>query len=131
MTSDKPKVLVVDDLEDMRMILRLTLERSGWRIFEAEDGQDAIDMALEIHPDVIVMDFDMPMLDGLQTCQQIKDMPALAQTPIIIYTGTYANHIRAAAYDAGAYDFLTKPILPAELREKVHQAYQQHAIAPR
>ncbi len=131
MTEEKPKVLIVDDLEDMRMVLRLTLERSGWRVFEAEDGYDALHIAQEIQPDVIVMDFDMPKLDGLQACQQLKDTPRLAQVPILIYTGTYANHIRSAAYDAGAFDFLSKPILPKELREKVRDAYNQAHVAHR
>jgi len=124
-----PKILVVDDLNDMRIILRLTLEKSGWQVIEAEDGLQAVEITQKEHPDVIIMDYNMPQMDGVRACKTIKAESTLAKIPILIYTGAFSATVRDAALEAGASAFLTKPILPTELREKVSAAYQDYLSA--
>lgn len=125
--TDRPnrKVLVVDDNFDMRMIIRLTLERSGWLVIDAEEGQDAIQKTRAEMPDVIVMDYNMPLMDGVTACGHITSTPELAHIPILIYTGAYTEHTRNLAMQAGAFDFMSKPLLPAEIRNKVENAYKK------
>jgi len=120
-----PKILVVDDLLDMRMVLGLTLKRSGWEVVEAEDGLQAVQAARLERPDVIIMDYNMPHMNGIEACHEIKHDPDLQQIPIVIYTGAYASDVKEAALAAGADTFLTKPILPADLRAEVKAAYER------
>lgn len=117
------KILIVDDMPDMLMVMRLTLSRNGWDVLEAVDGVQAIEVALHDMPDVILMDFNMPRKDGVQACAEIKQNPVTAHIPIIIYTGAFAQGLQDAAKQAGAIDFMTKPLLPAEVRQRVETAY--------
>jgi two-component system alkaline phosphatase synthesis response regulator PhoP len=121
-----PRVLVVDDLPDMRAVFVLTLRRTGWEVLEAGDGVEAIEAAHVYHPDVILMDYNMPVLDGIEACRQIKNQPAFNDTPVLIYTGAFASNVRDAALNAGAEAFLTKPILPTDLRDEVYKAYEKY-----
>lgn len=123
--SEKPKILVVDDLADMRMVLGMTLRRSNWDVVEAEDGLEAITLAQQERPDVILMDYNMPNMNGIDSCRYIKNDPELNSIPVVIYTGAYATDVREAAVTAGADHFLTKPILPSDLRATIDMAYQQ------
>ena len=121
-------VLIVDDLPDMRMVLKLTLQRNGWTILEAEDGNQALEIARKDHPDLIIMDYNMPMENGIETCKKIKGDPALMDIQILIYTGAYATSIHQEAIQAGADAFLTKPILPAELRSTISSFLKPKAV---
>lgn len=113
------KILVVDDLSDMRMLLGLTLRRNQWEVLEAEDGVQAVEAAINEQPDVILMDYDMPNMNGLDACSQISADDRTAHIPIVIYTGYSASHVREDAINAGATTFLIKPITPARLREEI------------
>lgn len=114
------KILIVDDLSDMRMLLGLTLRRNNWAVIEAHNGLEAIDIAKKEQPHVILMDYDMPQMDGLEACQVLRQTDETAHIPIIIYTGYSASHVRDDALDAGATAFLIKPITPARLREEIN-----------
>lgn len=123
---DEPRIaLIVDDLEDMRTVLRMTLRRSGWTILEAADGLEALELLEDHLPSLVLMDYNMPRMDGIEACQHIKANPMLAAIPVIIYTGAYADRVRDSALSAGATAFLTKPILPNELREVVESVYAE------
>ncbi len=113
------KILVVDDLSDMRMLLGLTLRRNQWEVVEAEDGEQAIEMALAEQPQIILMDYDMPKMNGLEACTHITSTQETAHIPVVIYTGYSASHVREDALNAGATTFLIKPITPARLREEI------------
>lgn len=123
--QQNPKILVVDDLVDMRMVLGLTLKRNGWDVLEAEDGVQAVEMTRQERPDVILMDYNMPQMNGIEACHAIKNDHALQHIPVLIYTGAYATDVKEAAFAAGADQFLTKPILPADLRAEVKAAYER------
>lgn len=113
------RILVVDDLADMCTLLGLTLRRNGWEVLEARNGEEAVAMARTDQPDLILMDYDMPKMNGLDACRIITSDPATAHIPVIIYTGYSAVHVRDEALGAGATSFLLKPITPTRLREEI------------
>ncbi|NDJ85970.1 MAG: response regulator [Chloroflexi bacterium] len=115
------RILVVDDLSDMRTLLGLTLRRNKWEVLEARNGVEALDVARSEMPDAILMDYDMPKMNGLEACEKLTEDPETAHIPVIIYTGYSASHVRDDALNAGAKSFLLKPITPSKLREEIQR----------
>lgn len=113
------RILVVDDLADMCTLLGLTLRRNGWEVLEARNGEEAVTIARIEQPDLILMDYDMPKLNGLDACRLITRDAVTAHIPVVIYTGYSAVHVREEAIGAGATSFLLKPITPTRLREEI------------
>lgn len=105
-----PKILVVEDNEENRDSLRRRLERRGFQVVLAEDGQKGIDCATTEKPDLILMDMNMPVLDGWEATRRIKATPELAGTPVIALTAHAMNGDRERAIEAGCTDYHTKPI---------------------
>jgi diguanylate cyclase (GGDEF)-like protein len=108
--SNKDLVLIVDDDPTLRMIARATLEKSGFRVEEAEDGEQALKKFIQHHPAVIMMDVEMPKLNGFEACKRIREDAVGAHIPILITTGLEDFDSINRAYSAGATDFLAKPI---------------------
>lgn len=121
-----PHILIVDDQMDMRLVLKITLERAGWIISEAADGAEVMAAIQRQQPDVILLDYNMPELNGLEACKLVKADLHTQHIPVVMYTGAYAEGLREASLAAGAEAFLTKPILPKELREKLAAIYETH-----
>jgi signal transduction histidine kinase len=113
-----PKVLIADDEPDMLRFLASQLGRR-YQVFEAVDGQQAIDKAREILPDIILLDMMMPEKDGLQACREIRESAATQSIPIIILTARADEETKLAALSAGASDFLPKPFSTTELHVRV------------
>jgi CheY-like chemotaxis protein len=111
----EPLVLIVDDEEMTRKLLRLMLEREGFAIAEAEDGLDALEMIAEQRPDLVIMDVMMPNLDGFTTCQQLRGQPETADLPIILLSARVQHEAIRAGLQAGADRYITKPISKADL----------------
>ncbi|MCW5622467.1 MAG: EAL domain-containing protein, partial [Burkholderiales bacterium] len=105
-----PVALIVDDDAMMRLLIRQTLERCGFACHEAGDGREAVCMAGNYSPDIILLDVVMPELDGYATCQQLRALPHAAHVPVIMLTGLDDNDSIDRAYQAGATDFISKPI---------------------
>ena len=103
-------VLVVEDFEDNRFMMRRLLELSGYRVIEAVDGQEAIELAEREHPAVILMDLGLPGLDGLTATRRIRLNPDLCDVPIIAVSAYDSPTIHAKAMAAGCNDYVTKPI---------------------
>lgn len=113
------KILIVDDdLETLRLI-GVMLQRQGFVISAANTGELAISMAKKELPDLIVLDIMMPIVDGYRVAREIRNDPATAQIPILMFTAKSQVDDKVAGYDAGADDYLTKPVHPAELRAHV------------
>jgi CheY-like chemotaxis protein len=109
-------VLVVDDYADTRAMLRRVLEASGYRVAEAEDGRQAVEAARRACPDLILMDLNMPHMDGLTAAQNIRAVKGLCEgVPIIALTAFDTYGMREAALEAGCDDYLKKPLDAAEL----------------
>jgi len=103
-------ILVVEDTADSRELMRLILEAEGYRVLVAENGAVAVDTAQREHPDAILMDMSMPLIDGCQATKLIRRLPKLRTTPIIAFTAYNQWDWRARAILAGCTDFLTKPV---------------------
>ena len=113
MNADSQKAplgLVVDDDAVMRMLARAALEGSGWRVEEAENGRDALGAFQRLHPDVVLLDVMMPGMDGFTACAALRKLSGGEHTPVLIMTGLDDYDSITKAYDAGATDFLTKPL---------------------
>jgi two-component system, cell cycle response regulator DivK len=113
------RILVVEDHEDNRQILRDLLGAAGYEMLEAHDGDQAHPMAAKEKPDLILMDIQLPGLDGYEATRRIKADPALSATPIIVVTSYALSGDEAKARAAGCDDYVAKPYSPRELLAKI------------
>ena len=104
------KVLLVDDFEDTRLFLRLALEEHGFIVFEADNGETAVQNALREHPDVILMDLTMPLMDGFAATKLIRQHDDFKNVPIIAITAHQETDFRSDAKASGFDAYVTKPI---------------------
>lgn len=110
--SEGKKVLVVDDEERIRRLLRMYLERDNFIVEEAEDGKTALKLALEKDYDMILLDIMMPEMDGIEVCEEIRKEK---MTPIIMLTAKGEESNRVQGFEAGADDYIVKPFSPREV----------------
>ena len=103
-------VLIVDDDPSVRLLLSEALQPAGFRVIEAEDGEQALALLADFAPDLIMMDVMMPGMDGFAVCACIREMPERSETPIVMVTGNKDLASIQRAYDLGITDFITKPI---------------------
>ena len=103
-------ILVVEDYEDMSLAMRLALEHRGYRILEAADGAQAVEVAARERPDIILMDLQLPVMDGLAAAERIRANPDLGETVIVAVTAHNETDYRARALAAGCNAFVSKPI---------------------
>jgi two-component system cell cycle response regulator DivK len=115
------RILVVEDQEDNRQILRDLLGSAGYDMIEADNGEDAIAAAREHHPDLILMDIQLPILDGYEATRRIKADAALRMIPIIVVTSYALSGDEDKARAAGCDDYVAKPYSPRALLSKVKQ----------
>ncbi len=115
------RILVVEDQEDNRRILRDLLTSVGFQLFEAEDGVQGIAAAEAHSPDLILMDIQMPILDGYEATRRIKANPALRAIPIIVVTSYALSGDEDKARTAGCDDYITKPYSPRQLLAKIKE----------
>ncbi len=112
-------ILVVDDEDMTRKLLRLMLERDGFVIVEAEDGQHALEVIAQQPPDMVILDVMMPNMDGFATCQKIRSRPETAHLPIILLSARTQAEAVYAGLQAGANRYITKPISKPELLQAI------------
>ncbi|MCV6636383.1 EAL domain-containing protein [Candidatus Albibeggiatoa sp. nov. NOAA] len=117
-------ILVVDDAPLMRKVLAEILQKFGYKVKTADNGQQAIDYFIEHRPELILMDADMPTLDGVTACQRIKSLPEAKYLPVIIVTAYVGREWVDKAYAAGATDYVTKPVNWDVLRNRIHYILQ-------
>lgn len=110
--SSAPKILVVEDFEDTRLLLKVWLERKGYRVVEAQDGEQALEVALREIPDLIIMDVEMPGMDGLTATRQIRTEESLRKVPIITVSAYTADEYRGPALEAGSNEYVSTPFEP-------------------
>jgi two-component system chemotaxis response regulator CheY len=109
-------ILVVDDDPMIRKLIATTLEDvSGYRLQEAGDGFEAVERAVDVRPEIVFLDIDMPRLNGIETCRRLRSDPATAGSTIVMLTGDSGDVAERRAQDAGADLFLTKPFSPLHL----------------
>jgi len=108
-------ILVVDDFDDTRLLLRTWLQRKGFRVVEAENGNRAVAAAESARPDLIIMDVEMPELDGLAATRKIRQLTNLAAVPIVAVSAYGADQYREHALEAGCDEYVSTPFEPEEL----------------
>ena len=108
-------ILVVDDFDDTRLLLRTWLERRGFRVIEAENGIEAINFAKSESPDLIIMDMEMPQLDGLSATRRIRQQENMTAVPIVAVSAYGADQFRELALAAGCDEYVSTPFEPVAL----------------
>jgi DNA-binding response OmpR family regulator len=117
------KLLIADDESGIRSLVRMTLERDSYQILEASDGEEAIALAREFHPEVVLLDVMMPGLSGFDVCRALKDDPTTAEATVVLLTAKAQESDRAEGIAAGADDYFTKPFSPIALLRKIDAVY--------
>ena len=117
--TDRPLVLVAEDDEDILTLIAHRLDRAGYRVAKARDGEEALRLAAESTPDLAVLDVMMPKLDGYAVTRSLRDDEATRDVPVIILTARVQEEDVAQGFAAGADDYLKKPFSPQELRARV------------
>ncbi|MDF3028526.1 MAG: two component transcriptional regulator, winged helix family [Fluviicola sp.] len=112
-------ILLVDDEKDILEFLQYNLEREGYKVFVANDGLEGVEMAQKVSPDLILMDVMMPRMDGIEACQTIRQELQLNSPLIAFLTSRAEDYSQVAGFEAGADDYITKPIRPRLLVSKV------------
>jgi CheY-like chemotaxis protein len=125
MPPEKAVVLIADDRASSRELLRTVLERSGYEVLEAEDGEQALMQARSGHPDIILLDLQMPGLDGFGVLAELRGDPRFKDLPILALTASAMRGDREKILEAGFTDYLAKPAGPETLRETVARMLRQ------
>lgn len=112
-------ILLVDDEPDILEIVEYNLSAEGYKVITAEDGAQAVKLAKKKKPNLIILDVMMPEMDGIEACEQIRKIPELSDTIITFLTARGEDYSQMAGFDAGADDYITKPIKPKVLVSKV------------
>jgi CheY-like chemotaxis protein len=113
------RILIIDDNDDVREMLRMSLSRSGHVIYEARDGESGVQLANEVHPDVILVDIGLPGIDGYEVATRLRKTPELRLSSMIAISGYGQPKDKQRALEAGFDTHLTKPVPPEALEEVI------------
>jgi len=119
MTDERPVILAADDDEDILQLVAFRLERSGYTVLQARDGEEALALAQEHVPDLAVLDVMMPKMNGFELARRLRADEATKSMPIIMLTARAQDTDVEEGFEAGADDYLRKPFSPQELRARV------------
>ncbi len=120
----RKKILLVEDNTELLDLLRLSFKRAGFAVGTATNGIDAVRKARSLKPNAIVLDLVLPELDGFAVCETLRRDRELAELPIIVLTGLTSEFTRFAGMEAGATEYVTKPVSPRQLVSKVRHWLQ-------
>jgi DNA-binding response OmpR family regulator len=118
-TNGTPLVLIADDDPDILTLVGFRLERAGYEVLPARDGEEALVLALERQPDLAILDVMMPKLDGYEVTQRLRNDPSTSGMPVILLTARVQEADITRGFEAGADDYIKKPFSPQELRARV------------
>ena len=116
------KLLIVDDSPDIHELVVIWLAGEPVEFFSCETGEEALALAAQVRPDLILLDVELPGLDGFEVCRRLKSAAATADIPIVFLTGASSTEEKLRGLDLGAIDYITKPFDPAELRARVRSS---------
>ena len=121
-SQDRPRtILIVDDFDDTRLLLRTWLQKKGFHVVEAENGNRAVAAAERVRPDLIIMDVEMPELDGLAATRKIRELSGFASVPIVAVSAYGADQYRDHALAAGCNEYISTPFEPDELERLIRK----------
>jgi len=116
---EKHKILIVDDEPDILEFLGYSLKREGFDVYTAQNGEEALRKAKEVFPHLIILDVMMPEMDGIETCDELRKIPEMNNVIITFLSARGEDYTQIAGFEAGADDYITKPIKPKVLVSKV------------
>ncbi|MDQ3190505.1 MAG: response regulator transcription factor [Bacteroidota bacterium] len=119
MTEEKIKILLVDDEPDILEFIKYNLEKEGFQVYTASNGKEAIELAEKIIPSLFILDVMMPDMDGVETCSKIRENPKFNNSLIAFLTARNEDYTQIAGFEAGADDYIPKPIKPRVLVSRV------------
>jgi DNA-binding response OmpR family regulator len=122
------RILVADDDPDLRLYLKLALQREGYEVIEANDGEQAIARAMDSAPALILLDVMMPNVDGFDACRRLKSDIRTKSVPVIFISARIDGQSRSDGLRLGAEAYLSKPINPRDLSERVRMAIQRRSV---
>ncbi len=122
------KILVVDDEPDILEFVGYNLQREGYNVSKASNGFDALDIANQMQPHLILLDIMMPDMDGVTTCHKIRNEATCKDTIIAFLTARHEEYSEIAGFEAGADDYIRKPISPRVLRSRVNALLRRHQV---
>jgi len=123
-----PKILVVDDEENIRTLVRFNLEKAGYTVTEATNGKEALELIASHRPDLVILDLMLPVIDGLDVCRKLKGNQLNSSIPIIMLTAKSEEVDRVIGLELGADDYLTKPFGPRELIARIKAVLRRVVI---
>ena len=115
----KEKILIVEDEKDIVKMLEYNLKKEGFRVVDAQDAEDALDLAVREHPDLILLDLMLPGMDGFEVCKALKKESKTSSIPIIMLTAKSQESDKVVGLELGADDYITKPFSPRELIARI------------
>lgn len=124
------KILLVDDEPDILEFVSYNLKKEGYQVFTAKNGREAISDSLKINPHLIILDVMMPEMDGMETCVELKKIPSLENTIIVFLTARGEDYSQLAGFEAGADDYISKPIKPGLLISRVKALLRRYSGEP-
>jgi len=119
MIKKSSKILIVDDEQDILELIRHALNKEGYEVHIAINGQQALEKTAKVLPDLILMDVMMPIMDGMEACRQLKEDPATQNIPIVFLTARSEEFAELAGFEAGADDYIAKPIRTRVLTSRI------------
>ncbi|HVM11651.1 MAG TPA: response regulator [Actinomycetota bacterium] len=119
--KDKPHVLLVEDYDDAREVCAALLEAQGYRVSTATNGVEAVEKAQEEHPDVVLMDLSLPLMDGVTAIQKLKQQGETKDIPVALMTGHVAGKRSEDAQSSGCDMVIAKPCMPEELESRIKE----------
>ena len=122
------KILVAEDTPDTREIIEYTLKKEGFEVYVTPNGQEALKKLKEVTPDVIILDVMMPVLDGIETCRQIRKMDRFKDVLIAFLTAREEEFVEVMGFEVGADDYIPKPIKPAALVSRINALIRRAAL---
>ncbi|MDX9696204.1 MAG: response regulator transcription factor [Bacteroidales bacterium] len=128
METTKYKILLVDDEPDILEFLSYNIEREGFEVHTAQNGKEAIEIARKVKPHLIILDVMMPEMDGVETCDAIRNDPVIKNTIVAFLTARSEDYSQIAGFEAGADDYIAKPVKPKVLISRIKALLKRYKI---
>ena len=123
------KILIAEDERDIRDLIEFTLTFAGHQVVKATNGAQAVEMAIQVMPDLIMMDVRMPKMTGYEACRALKQIDAVKNIPIVFLSAKGQDTEVETGLDAGAYEYILKPFAPEQLTKRIQTILQQFGIS--
>ncbi|SOD12750.1 response regulator transcription factor [Pedobacter xixiisoli] len=120
MSTAKQKILIVDDEPDILELIEYNLKKEGYQVYLASNGQDGINVAKKVQPDLIILDIMMPKMDGIEACRLMRAIPEFKNTFMVFLTARSEEYSEIAGFNVGADDYIAKPIKPRALVSRIN-----------